>query len=49
MAFDPEHRLVRSVVPGKRTDAKVHHLVHDFKARTGGQLMNLMTSDEYPA
>ena len=49
MAFDPEHRLLRSVVPGKRTDAKVHQRVHDFKARTGGRLMNRMTADEYPA
>jgi len=49
VAFDPEHRLVVSVVPGKRTDAKVHHLVQDFQRRTGGRLMNLMTSDEYPA
>lgn len=38
-----------SVVPGKRTEAKVHQLVQDFKARTGGRLMNLLTSDEYPA
>ncbi len=49
VAFDPEQRLVRSVVPGKRTDAKVHQLVQDFKARTGGRLMSLMTADEYPA
>jgi IS1 family transposase len=49
VAFDPEHRLVVSVVPGKRTDDKVHRLVQDFKARTGGRLMNLLTSDEYPA
>jgi len=48
VAFDPEHRLVLSVVPGKRTDEKVHQLVQDFKRRTGGRLMNLMTSDEYP-
>ncbi len=38
-----------SVVPGKRTEEKVHQLVQDFKERTGGQLMNLLTSDEYPA
>ncbi len=38
-----------SVVPGKRTQDKVHQLVQDFKKRTGGRLMNLMTSDEYPA
>jgi IS1 family transposase len=49
VAFDPEHRLVLSVVPGKRTEAKVHQLVQDFQERTGGRLMNLMTSDEYPA
>ena len=49
VAFDPEHRLVVSVVPGKRTEDKVHHLVQDFKKRTGGRLMNLLTSDEYPA
>src|SRR5204862_4422370 len=49
VAFDPEHRLVVSVVPGKRTEGKVHRLVQDFKARTGGRIMNLMTSDEYSA
>jgi IS1 family transposase len=49
VAFDSEHRLVVSVVPGKRTDEKVHQLVQDFKRRTGGRLMSLMTSDEYPA
>lgn len=49
VAFDPEHRLVVRVVPGKRTEEKVHQLVQDFKERTGGRLMNLLTSDEYPA
>lgn len=49
VAFDPESRLVVSVVAGKRTEEKVHQLVQDFKRRTGGRLMNLMTSDEYPA
>jgi IS1 family transposase len=47
VAFDPEHRLVVSVVPGKRTEEKTHQLVQDFKERTGGRIMNLMTSDEY--
>jgi IS1 family transposase len=47
VAFDPEHRLVLSVVPGKRTEGKVQQLVQDFKERTGGRLMNLLTSDEY--
>jgi IS1 family transposase len=49
VAFDPEHRLVVSVVPGKRTEEKTQALVQDFRRRTGGRLMNLMTSDEYPA
>ena len=49
VAFDPESRLVVSVVPGKRTEDKVHHLVRDFRGRTEGRIMNLMTSDEYPA
>ena len=48
VAFDPEHRLVVSVVPGKRTEDKTHQRVQDFKERTGGRIMNLMTSDEYP-
>jgi len=48
VAFDPEHRLVVSVVPGKRTSAKVRQLVNDFKERTASRLMNLITTDEYP-
>jgi hypothetical protein len=39
--------LVVSVIPGKRTEEKVQQLVRDFKGRTGGRLMNLLTSDEY--
>lgn len=47
VAFDPEHRLVVSVVPGKRTTEHVRQLVNDFKERTEGRLMNLITTDEY--
>jgi IS1 family transposase len=47
VAFDPEHRLVVSVVPGKRTAENVKALVDDFKARTGGRLPRLITTDEY--
>ncbi len=47
VALDPEHRLVVSVVPGKRTAANTEKLVNDFKERTGGRPMNLITSDEY--
>ena len=49
VALDPEHRLVVSVVLGKRTADKVEKLVHDCKTRTGSRPMTLMTSDEYPA
>jgi IS1 family transposase len=49
VAFDPEHRLVVSVVPGERTKENVQALVNDFKARTGGRLMSLITTDEYAA
>jgi hypothetical protein len=49
VAFAPEHRLVVSVVPGKRTAERVHELVQDFQRRTGGRRMSLLTSDEYPA
>ena len=34
VALDPEHRLVVSVVPGKRTVENVEALVQDFKERT---------------
>ena len=47
VALDPEHRLVVSVVPGKRTAGNVGALVEDFKERTGGRPMSLITSDEY--
>ena len=47
VAFDPEHKLVLSVVPGKRTRRNVHRLVADFHRRTGGRLMRLITSDQY--
>jgi IS1 family transposase len=48
VAFDAENRLVVSVVPGKRTSENVRQLVQDFKERTEGRIMNLITSDEYP-
>jgi IS1 family transposase len=47
VALDAEHRLVVSVVPGKRTVENVEKLVQDFKRRTEGRSMNLITSDEY--
>jgi len=49
VAFDPEHRLVLSVVPGARTAENVTAVVEDFRRRTGGRLMNLITTDGYSA
>jgi IS1 family transposase len=49
VALDPEHRLVISVVPGARTVESTEALVQDFRRRTGGRLMGLMTSDDYSA
>lgn len=49
MAFDPEHRLVVSVVPGARTLENTEAVVEDFRRRTLGRMMNLITSDEYSA
>jgi hypothetical protein len=36
-------------VPGKRTAENTESLVAEFRRRTGGRLMGLMTSDDYPA
>ena len=49
MAFDPEHRLVVAVVPGARDVEGTEALVGEFRRRTGGRTMRLMTSDAYPA
>src|SRR6266478_5733110 len=49
VALDPDHRLVVSVMAGKRTAENVEKVVDDFKARTGGRLMHLITRDEYRA
>jgi IS1 family transposase len=48
VALDPESRLVVSLVVGRRTADATHALVRDFRRRTGGRVMRLMTSDEYP-
>jgi len=48
VALDPAHRLVLSVVPGKRTAEHVQELVQDAKRRTQGRMLNLITTDEYP-
>jgi hypothetical protein len=40
---------VISVVAGERTAENVVAVVNDFKRRTGGRLMDLITTDGYPA
>jgi IS1 family transposase len=49
VALDAESRLVVSVVPGERTAESVVAVVEDFKRRTEGRLMDLITTDGYPA
>jgi IS1 family transposase/transposase-like protein len=47
VAFDPEHRLVVSVIPGERTAESAEELVEDVKSRLGGRTPELITTDEY--
>jgi IS1 family transposase/transposase-like protein len=47
VAFDPEHRLVVSVIPGERTAESARELVSDVKERLGGRTPALITTDEY--
>jgi IS1 family transposase/transposase-like protein len=47
VAFDPEHRLVVSVVPGERTAESVRELVADVKERLDGRTPELITTDEH--
>jgi len=49
VALDPEHRLVVSAIPGARTIENTEAPVADFHRRTEGRLIDLMTSDDYPA
>jgi IS1 family transposase len=49
VAYDPQHRLVVSLLVGRRSPELTDLLVEDFHRRTGGRIMDLMTSDEYSA
>ena len=49
VAIDAESRLVLAVVPGARDTESVEELVGQVKGRTGGRVLGLVTSDEYPA
>lgn len=47
--MDPEHRLVLSVLIGKRTEENATQLVHELYERTEGRFINLISSDEHSA
>ena len=47
VAYDPEHRLVVAVVPGKRTAENAEKAVREFRKRTDSNKIELITSDEY--
>src|SRR5262249_42834558 len=49
VALDPESRLVLAVVPGARGAEEVEEVVGEVKDRTGGRVLDLVTSDAYPA
>jgi hypothetical protein len=49
VAIDPESRLVLAVVTGPRDVEAVEEVVGEVTHRTGGRVLDLATSDEYPA
>jgi IS1 family transposase len=49
VALDAESRLVLAVVPGSRDAEAVDEVVGEVKERTGGRVLDLATSDDYPA
>lgn len=49
VALDAESRLVLAVVPGARDAEAVEEVVAEVKERTGGRVLALATSDDYPA
>src|SRR5947209_16569493 len=49
VALDAESRLVLAVVPGARDAEAVEEVVGEVKERTAGRVLDLVTSDDYPA
>ena len=47
VVLDPEHRLILSVVPGKRTSENTKIIVNDAKKRLDGRIPRLITTDMY--
>lgn len=46
-AVDPEHALLLTLVPGKRTEENCRKVLAEVKKRTGGRTDLLFTSDEH--
>jgi hypothetical protein len=49
VGIDAESRLILAVVPGARNGENVEEVVDELQRRTEGRVMDLMTSDSYPA
>src|SRR3954453_9260641 len=49
VARDAESGVVPAVVPGARDTEAVEEVVGEVKDRTGGRVLDLATSDDYPA
>jgi len=49
VAFDPDNRLVLSVLVGKRLAENAEYLLEDVKQRLGGRTPELITTDELSA
>ena len=49
VAFDPEHRLVLVVIPGKRMLENAEAFFDEVKRRLNGRAPRLITSDAYTA
>jgi IS1 family transposase len=49
VALDPEHRLVLSVVNGKRSQKHVRKMLGDVKRKMGNRVPRLIMTDEYSA
>lgn len=47
VGYDPDHKLVLAVVPGKRCPANIDKVVEETKRRTAGKFMDMITTDEY--
>jgi len=47
IAFDPEHRLVLGVIPGRRSQGHIHKLVQRAKKQLQGRVPRLISTDGF--